>query len=591
MQSKEYWAERFALLNEGLLNKGEEYIKHAHRSYFGAMSAIERDINNFYMKFAVENNISLQQAKQLLTAQQRQAFQMELEDYILYGQQNALNQKWVHELENASISHRITRLQALQYQMRQQVEILEASKIASLTAVLGEIYTEGYYKTAYEIQKGTGIGSAFAKIDTNRIEKTLARPWTPDGRNFSDRIWKDKTQLIYQLETRFTQGIIRGEAPQKIIRDMSKSLETSRHATETLVRTESAFISSTSRKDSFERLGVKQFQIVSVFDLRTSEICREMDGKIFDIKDYQIGVTANPFHPRCRSTTAPYFDDETEQGHQKTARGKNGKTYYVPATMNYKEWYQTYVANDPEWLLQEKKIKHKSVDKKQYEAYKASLGRKEVGSFDNFQDMKYTNKEKWDSLKQKKLEKRTSSNIEKFKLESSKQLENLTEQEKQAIKKYTGNSAYQINRKLAKGENLGKYKDQVEQISTALQKCEITRDIIVQRKTILEHLNISNEIVQDIKKGIFDISNITGYTLINKSFTSTSLIDFDYSPRDVLIKFKVLKGYKGAAYIKNVAYKKYQNQEEVLFDRGLKYKIVSAKIENNNYCLEAEVIP
>ncbi len=192
MQSKEYWAERFALLNEGLLNKGEEYIKHAHRSYFGAMSAIERDINNFYMKFAVENNISLQQAKQLLTAQQRQAFQMELEDYILYGQQNALNQKWVHELENASISHRITRLQALQYQMRQQVEILEASKIASLTAVLGEIYTKGYYKTAYEIQKGTGIGSAFAKIDTNRIEKTLARPWTPDDRNFLTEFGRTK---------------------------------------------------------------------------------------------------------------------------------------------------------------------------------------------------------------------------------------------------------------------------------------------------------------------------------------------------------------------------------------------------------------
>jgi len=58
----------------------------------------------------------------------------------------------------------------------------------------------------------------------------------------------------------------------------------------------------------------------------------------------------------------------------------------------------------------------------------------------------------------------------------------------------------------------------------------------------------------------------------------------------VVIKFKVPKGYKGAAYIKNVAYQKYQNQQEVLFDRGLKYKIISAKIENNNYCLEAEVI-
>lgn len=138
--------------------------------------------------------------------------------------------------------------------------------------------------------------------------------------------------------------------------------------------------------------------------------------------------------------------------------------------------------------------------------------------------------------------------------------------------------------------DLGKYKEQVEQISSALQKCEVTRDVVVQRKTILEHLNIPNEIVHNIKKGTFDISDITGLTITNKSFTSTSIIDFDYPPRNVSIKLKVLKGYKGAAYIKSVAYQKYQNQEEVLFDRGLKYKISSARIENNNYYLEAEVI-
>ncbi|RAZ89639.1 hypothetical protein DK853_42600, partial [Klebsiella oxytoca] len=71
--------------------------------------------------------------------------------------------------------------------------------------------------------------------------------------------------------------------------------------------------------------------------------------------------------------------------------------------------------------------------------------------------------------------------------------------------------------------------------------------------------------------------------VVNKTFTSTSLIDFDYPPRNVIVKIKIPKGFKGGVYIKDIAYKKYQNQEEVLFDVGLIYKIVSVKIIDNKY--------
>lgn len=399
----DYWDERFLLLNEMLLQQGEEYAQNAARAYMLAMLEIEKDINHFYARFANENSMTYQQAKQLLTSEQRQAFQMELEEYIAYGQQNNLDDVWIKKLENASTVHRITRLQAIQYQLQQQVEKLEAQKIKGITETLKNIYKEGYYRTAYEIQKGTGIGQAFSKIDENKIDKVLARAWAPDGKNFSERVWgTDRTQLIYQLQTRFTQGIIRGEGSQKIIKDMSKALYSSRKATERLVLTESAFVASASRKDTYENLGVKQYKVLATLDIKTSEMCREMDGKIFDLKDYKIGLTANPFHPRCRSTTVPNIDSKYIQNQQRAARNKEGKTYYVPSDMTYEQWHKTYVEADPEWLLQEKKHKNKSVDKKQYEQYKAVLGKKEVGSFDNFQNMKYGDSEKWENLKQKR---------------------------------------------------------------------------------------------------------------------------------------------------------------------------------------------
>ena len=415
MSQDEYWEKRFLLLNEMLLDKGEEYINHSAQNYAAVILELEKQINDFYARFAQENNITLQQAKLLLTSEQRQAFQMELNDYIKYGQQNGLDEKWLKKLENASTLHRITRLQAIKFQIQQQLEKLESKKVQELKKVLSNIYKDGYYRTAYEIQKGTGIGQAFSKIDQNKIDKVLARPWAPDGKNFSERIWgKDRTQLVYQLQTRFTQGIIRGDAPQRIIKDMKKTLNSSQKATERLVRTESAFVTAASRLESFEKMGVKQLRFLATLDLDTSKVCRDMDGKVFDLKDAKIGVNVHPLHPNCRSTEVPYIKNRFTEGGKRTARDKNGNTYYVPTDMTYHEWYQTYVANDPEWLLQEQKHKHKSVDKKQYEEYKKVLGKKGVGTFDNFQNMKYTNVEEWNNLKQKRRDalKNTSANNE-----------------------------------------------------------------------------------------------------------------------------------------------------------------------------------
>lgn len=110
-----------------------------------------------------------------------------------------------------------------------------------------------------------------------------------------------------------------------------------------LVMTESAYFSSAAQKDCFDDLGVEEYEIVATLDAHTSEICQSMDGKHFPLKDFQAGVTAPPFHPWCRSTTCPYFDDDYGEVGERAARGGDGKTYFVPADMNYREWKETFV--------------------------------------------------------------------------------------------------------------------------------------------------------------------------------------------------------------------------------------------------------
>lgn len=89
-------------------------------------------------------------------------------------------------------------------------------------------------------------------------------------------------------------------------------------------------------------------QCMAALDNLISQIFQNMNGKVFDMEDYKVGETAPPFHPNCRSTTVPYFEDEFTEGEQGDKRDGNGETYYVPADMKYEGWQKRFVKIEPE---------------------------------------------------------------------------------------------------------------------------------------------------------------------------------------------------------------------------------------------------
>ncbi|HBY2963045.1 TPA: minor capsid protein, partial [Clostridioides difficile] len=314
------------------------------KQYKLAINSIEKDILAWYNRFAKNEGISLLEAKKLLNTRELEEFKWSVEEYIKYGKENAINQKWMKELENASARVHITRLEALKLQIQQQVEVLYGNELDGIDKLMRDIYTSGYYHTAFNVQQGVNVGWSLMSLDTNRINKIISKPWAIDGLNFSERIWgKYRPTLVNELHTKLTQSIIRGENPKNLVNDFAKRFNVSKSQAKNLIMTESAFFASASRKDCFSDLEVEKYEIIATLDLRTSNICRELDGKIFDMKDYQVGITAPPFHCRCRTTTAPWFEDE--EGYR-AARGEDGKTYYVPSSMKYNEWYEKYVKNN-----------------------------------------------------------------------------------------------------------------------------------------------------------------------------------------------------------------------------------------------------
>lgn len=344
MKNSEYWKLRFEQLEQAQNGQGAAAFAEIEKQYKEAQKQIEGQIARWYQRFADNNGITLAQARQYLKGAALKEFQWDVQDYIKYGQDNALMGGWMKELENASAKYHISKLEALKIQTQQSLEVMFSKQMGTVTGAMGDIFESGYYHTAYELQKGFNIGWDIAGLDQSQIEKVLSKPWAVDGKNFSERIWTNKEKLISELHGELTQNIMLGADPQKAIDSLAKKMNTSKQNAGRLIMTEEAYFSSAAQRDCFNDLDVEQYEIVATLDSHTSDICRSLDGKHFPMKDFQAGVTAPPFHVYCRSTTVPYFDENFGDIGERAARDEEtGKTYYIPDDMNYEDWKQTFV--------------------------------------------------------------------------------------------------------------------------------------------------------------------------------------------------------------------------------------------------------
>lgn len=344
MKNSEYWKLRFEQLEQAQNGQGAAAFAEIERQYKEAQKQIEGQIARWYQRFADNNGITLAQARQYLKGAALKEFQWDVQDYIKYGQDNALMGGWMKELENASAKYHISKLEALKIQTQQSLEVMFSKQMGTVTGAMGDIFESGYYHTAYELQKGFNIGWDIAGLDQSQIEKVLSKPWAVDGKNFSERIWTNKEKLISELHGELTQNIMLGADPQKAIDSLAKKMNTSKQNAGRLIMTEEAYFSSAAQRDCFNDLDVEQYEIVATLDSHTSDICRSLDGKHFPMKDFQAGVTAPPFHVYCRSTTVPYFDEDFGDIGERAARDEEtGKTYYIPDDMHYEDWKQTFV--------------------------------------------------------------------------------------------------------------------------------------------------------------------------------------------------------------------------------------------------------
>ncbi|MBS6062630.1 MAG: minor capsid protein [Peptostreptococcaceae bacterium] len=346
MKSREYWTKRFEEIEKSSNQIGLDTYSQIEPAFLQAQRNIQKEIDSWYARFAANNKVIIQDARRMLSRKELDELKWDVNEFIKYGKENALDKQWMKELENASAKFHISKLEALKLRTQQAMEVAFGNELDVVDKMARKILTEDYYKSIFEIQKGFNIGFDVGQIDERKLNLLVNKPWATDGKNFSNRIWERKRQMVSELQQELTRTLIQGKSPDEAIRHMEKfvkgKVKNAKNAAGRLVMTEQAYFHSVSQKEAFNELDVEEFEIVATLDSHTSEICQEMDGKHFPMTDYQPGVTAPPFHVYCRSVTAPYFNDEWSIG-ERAARNEDGETYYVPESMKYKDWKQSFV--------------------------------------------------------------------------------------------------------------------------------------------------------------------------------------------------------------------------------------------------------
>lgn len=230
---------------------------------------------------------------------------------------------------------RITRLRFINEQLAAQAHKVAMSERTIDSRALREVYTDSYYRAGYDVARGIGsTPSGFSTLDQRTVDKVMNARF--EGRNFSTRVWKNSDILANKLKGELATAIATGQSIQKTAARFRDDFNVNQYYAERLIRTETNHFHNSAELEAYKEMGFEKFKFLATLDNRTSEICQEMDGKIFDVKNGLPGENIPPLHPNCRSTIVPYFkgyEPETRL-YRDPETGKNKYTYNI----SYKEW-------------------------------------------------------------------------------------------------------------------------------------------------------------------------------------------------------------------------------------------------------------
>lgn len=306
LSNKTYWLKRSEELDKVAKMTEKEVMKKLSALYRDAFRSIEKEVNDFMMKYAVDHKLDYATVTQMLTPIDLAEYNEKIQE--LHAMYRDTKSEYIKiEIERLKARSKITRLRALQDAINVELCKVTHEYQMTLEDTLIGLFSDQYAK-ACEL-----MGVMAPGIPREAIIKIIEYPYA--GRMYSDNIWRNKDNLVNFINQEITVGIIRGESIQKIARRLrnetkADTLRLAQSWAERLVRTEINYAMNQAHLKGYKDSGVvEKYEFIAAHDKRTSKLCRDLDGEMFELSKAVVGENYPPMHPNCRSTVVPVLED------------------------------------------------------------------------------------------------------------------------------------------------------------------------------------------------------------------------------------------------------------------------------------------
>ncbi len=304
MKKNKYFIERFIKQENKLHSLTEAKHKELEFIYRESKKDLEKDLAVFIEKYSLKNDFAPGDLKRMLNTKELADFRYSIKDYVKEIERLGVNTpeglKLKKELDIIAGRTRVSRKQELISSINAQLGIA-AQKTQNTTGKHLKNVVHFVYDDTGKIVRGGG--NTLTKLNAKLIERIVGQEWK--GKNYSARIWKNRDNLAKKVMKNVTTGLIQGYDFKKMSSRLQRDMDTGYYEARRLIHTETTGALERAKELRYKEMGVTKYQFVATVDDRTSQACLDLDGKIFDVSEMQIGINCPFMHPFCRSITIP----------------------------------------------------------------------------------------------------------------------------------------------------------------------------------------------------------------------------------------------------------------------------------------------
>ena len=329
--SKKYWEDRAAERMVSYTSKAESTADTLGKAYYATARYLQGEANDVFNAFTDKFELSIAEAETMLKNAPNKSMFEQMKTALATCTDEQRKQELETLLSSPAYAHRIGRLNDLDSKISDMCSRLANAEIGVDTAHLGDIIQRAYMQTVFDVTKGADYRAAFDLIPESRVKVILSTNWS--GQMFSQRVWDNTNALADGLKHDMLVGIMAGKSEQHMADDIMNRCGVGAFEARRLVRTETTCVANMAELYGYKELDIDEYEFSACLDSRTSDLCRELDGKVFKRNSAQAGVNLPPMHPFCRSTTLPVLPSEEDLDKELAELGDE-----IGADVDFDEW-------------------------------------------------------------------------------------------------------------------------------------------------------------------------------------------------------------------------------------------------------------